>query len=157
MTLREKTIAFMNLTLAPFEESVSRFVGQFRDQFDTALGLTPEADAAISAIEQEFKSGGEALTNAAADVFERHLDEVDIDALLAHREHPAEKKLREVSQGIQDEVIRIQDAWMRASLDKLAPELRKILGDAGPEPAQAEAEAPEPTATESAPETPPAA
>jgi hypothetical protein len=141
MTLRDKTLKFMNLTMAPFDQTAENLVGQLRDRFLMAFGgtLPDEFAEATRLLETKLKERRPFIESEVARLVEQHFSEAELDVLLSNRDAEAEKKLGIVSPLIQNASAEAAQDWLRATMSMLEGDWRRLLGADDP----AHADAPE--------------
>lgn len=130
--MREKTLRFMTLTLAPFEQTVENLVGDWRNNFKKGFGepLPAEALETLRIIENALNGKRAELENQTAAIYEGKFSEEDINSIVSYLESPVGRKLADVSLAIKNEMTEASNRWLNAILKTIEPDLSRLLDSA---------------------------
>lgn len=130
--LRDKMTKFVELSgLGAMGEALTQsLVTQFRDRFETGLGevLPKEPAEALALVEKTLRDGLPALKDKLGAIYEKHLDESEIDALIAYHESPIGQKIRAIGLTVNNDVVDETEAWQMAAMKSIETDLARILG-----------------------------
>lgn len=147
--MRDRTLEFLSLTGfdAMFKRQVDQVVGQFKSGFKDGFGEDVPTDAAeaLRVVEAAYEKAKGSLANQIADVYEKHLDAGDIEALITFHRSPVGTKIAAIGPEVQVALGELTDRWDREVLKSVEPDLARLLGQQVAAPVQTPA-APSPAA-----------
>jgi hypothetical protein len=127
--MRDKILTLISLQLAPFEQTVANFVNTLTMQFKSGFAeLPPEAAESVAITEAALNGRRAVLEEEIAKVYELHFTEKQADELIAYHQSATGRHLADVGPVIQQEVAKLSDEWLTATLRSIEPQLTKLLG-----------------------------
>lgn len=127
--MRDKILTLISLQLAPFEKTVANFVDTLTTQFKSGFSeLPPEAAESVAITEAALNGRRESLEEEIVKIYRLHFTETQIDELIAYHQSAVGRHLADVGPIIQQEVAKISDEWLTATLRSIEPQLTKLLG-----------------------------
>ena len=126
--MREKILKYMSLTMVSFEQNIDGIAEQFRTAFGAVDGLAPEAAEAVRVISDKLRERVPLVEDQVIAIFEQHLDENDLDALIAWHESPAAQKFASVAPALQEAIGEATGNWLFENQKIIEPEWQRLLG-----------------------------
>ncbi len=113
-----------------FEQAVAQAVDQMRLGFEQFHGkvLPPEEARALDLLDRATRERRDDFENAVAAVYDKHLDEEEIDQIVAYLSSPVGQKVSVLAVTLQEELNKVHGDWLTTAIQSQEGLLTDLLG-----------------------------